>query len=471
MNTLPPPLPRHDLPVSAIRTAVNRRADAILAWTKRFIRFASENRPPDGAEAAAQRWLAAQCRQQAWDVEVFSPLAVRGIRRHSSWLDGRHYPAGRKNVVARWRGHGGGRSLLLSGHADVAPSEPRHWNVCRPYQPVVRGGRLYGRGSADMKGGLAAMFWAIRILQELGFRPGGDLLFESVVDEEFAGGNGTLASRLRGHNAALAIVGEPTRMEVCPACLGAFLGNLTLTGRGGMAYMGKAIANPLHGAARALELFRKFEAQWRAQHRHRLFPAAGKPLHVLPWHITTETPGEFTQMGTPLLATLAWIVWCHPGTTENAFFRMFRAFWKAHGAQDPALRPFKVTVERTYHFVKPWETPVGSPAVRAVAQAFQHYAGHTPVIGGAPFSCDLGICGEAGRMPSILLGPRGDHLHAPDEWVEIEDILTLTGIYATLAVQWSGATGLPSASSLGNHRSRSAADASAVFRQRRTRAL
>ncbi len=72
------------------------------------------------------------------------------------------------------------------------------------------------------------MFWAMRILHELECQPKGDILFESVVDEEFAGGNGTLAARLRGYNADLALVSEPTRMEICPACLGAFLGDMTL---------------------------------------------------------------------------------------------------------------------------------------------------------------------------------------------------------------------------------------------------
>jgi len=374
-------------------------------------------------------------------VDVFSPLAVRGIRRHPSWLEGRHYPPGRANLVACWRGDGTGKSLLLSGHADVAPSEPGHWKACPPYQPVVKRGRLYGRGTADMKGGLAAMFWALRILQELGFRPGGDLRFESVVDEEFAGGNGTLAARLRGHNADLALVSEPTRMEVCPACLGAFLGDLTLRGRGGMAYMGTAIANPLHGAARAVALFQEWQAQWRAQNRHPLFTAPGKELNVLLWRLTTEQPGEFTQMGTPLLAKLGWIVWCHPGLTEREFDRQFRAYWRSQGAKDPVLRAFKLELKRTYHFVKPWETPAESVAVNAVARAFEQYSRSRPRIGGAAFSCDLGVYGEVGQMPAILLGPRGDHLHAPDEWVEIEDLLTLTGIYASLAADWSRRSG------------------------------
>ncbi|MBM3888224.1 MAG: hypothetical protein FJ388_03765, partial [Verrucomicrobia bacterium] len=73
---------RHDFAISAIRAAVNRRADEIVAWTKKFVSFPSENRPPDGNEAAAQKWVAAECRKRKWDVDVFSPLAVRGIRKH-----------------------------------------------------------------------------------------------------------------------------------------------------------------------------------------------------------------------------------------------------------------------------------------------------------------------------------------------------------------------------------------------------
>ena len=425
---------------SAVRAAVNRHADDIVAWTKKFVSFPSENRPPGGAEAAAQKWVATECRRQQWQVDVFSPLAVRGIRRHPAWLEGRDYPKDRDNVVARWRGTGRGKSLLLSGHCDVAPFEPDNWKVCRPYKPVVKNGRLYGRGSADMKGGLAAMFWAMRILKELGFRPGGDILFESLVDEEFAGGNGTLAARLRGHNAGLAVVSEPTRMEVCPACLGAFLGDLTLTGKGGMAYMGKAIANPMNGAARAIGLFQDWQKRWRAQNKHPLFAAPGKDLNVLPWHITTDKPGEFTQMGTPLIAKIAWIVWCHPGMTEPEFYRRIRAFWNEHGTKDLALQPFELLLERAYHYVKPWETPTNSAAVKTLVSAFEQYRGDKPGLGGAAFSCDLALYGEVGRMPAVLLGPRGDHLHAPDEWVEIQDLLDLTGIYATLATEWCSGT-------------------------------
>jgi len=214
---------------NAICDAVRAHADEIVSWTEALIRFPSENRSPLGAEGPAQDFVADACHGRGWEVSRFRPDVIAGIRQHPSWLSGREY-AGRENVTARWRGSGRSKSVLLSGHIDVAPYEPDNWTVCRPFEPKRKGGRLYGRGAADMKGGLAAAFWAMRILQELGFEPAGDVLFESLVDEEFAGGNGTLAARLRGHNADLAIVGEPTRMRVCPACLGAFLGDLTITG-------------------------------------------------------------------------------------------------------------------------------------------------------------------------------------------------------------------------------------------------
>ena len=419
----------------SIRDAVAQRADEIIEWTKALVRFASENRPPHGTEAELQAFIARACRDEGLEVDVFRPDEVDGIEQHPFWLPGRSYPEGRENVVARWAGEGGGRSLLLSGHGDVAPFEPDNWQVCRPYDPVIKDGRLYGRGSADMKGGLAAQFWAVKILRELGFRPAGDILFESVVDEEFASGNGTLAARLRGHNADLAVVAEATCMQLATACFGAFLGSLTVSGRAGMPFVGEAIPNPIFGAARAVGLFGEFQDVWRAENRHPLFAHPGKGLNVLPWMIDSNRPGEFAQMGTPPQVRIRWIVWCHPGLTEEEFYQRFDAFWSKHAESDPALRPFELKLAREYHFVRPWETPADSPAVQAVAAALRD-CDVTPEICGAQFSCDLAIYGDVGNMPAILLGPRGSNLHAPDEYVLVEDVLKLTEVYAHLAAQW-----------------------------------
>jgi acetylornithine deacetylase len=132
----------------AIRATVARHRDEILEWTKAFIRLPSENRPPHGGEKEAQEFVLAACGEMGWETGTFAPDEAEGIQNHPSYLPGRDYGDGRKNVVAVWRGDGtgGGRSILFSGHTDVAPYEPDDWKVCRPYEPVVKGKRLYGRG-------------------------------------------------------------------------------------------------------------------------------------------------------------------------------------------------------------------------------------------------------------------------------------------------------------------------------------
>ena len=76
------------------------------------------------------------------------------------------------------------------------------------------------------------------------------------------------------------------------------------------------------------------------------------------------------------------------------------------------------------------------PGVRSIVDAFKHVTGGGPTVGGAPLSCDLGVYGDPGGMPSLILGPRGDNLHAPDEWVLLEDIYSLTEIFALHAMRW-----------------------------------
>ena len=106
-------------------------------------------------------------------------------------------------------------------------------------------------------------------------------------------------------------------------------------------------------------------------------------------------------------------------------------------AEDPELAAFSVEIEPTYHHVRSWETPTEHPGVRAAVDAVRAATGSEPVVGGAPFSCDLGLYGDPGGMPCLILGPRGDNLHAPDEWVLLEDIYTLTEAVALLAGRWS----------------------------------
>ncbi|MCS0543636.1 ArgE/DapE family deacylase, partial [Aeromonas veronii] len=134
----------------------------------------------------------------------------------------------------------GGKSLLLNGHIDVVPEgDITQWDM-DPYSAEVKDGKLYGRGSTDMKGGNVAMLLAIQAIKESGIQLKGDVIFQSVIEEE-SGGAGTLATIIKGYKADGAIIPEPTNMKIFPKQQGSMWFKIDIYGRiahGGTRYEG-----------------------------------------------------------------------------------------------------------------------------------------------------------------------------------------------------------------------------------------
>ena len=183
---------------------VRSRSARLTGLLQQLVSRPSENRAPVGAELACQEVLAARLQNVGWDPVLYTPVEVPGIHDHTLYWPGRDYSQ-RPNLGARLAGAGQGRSLVLSGHVDTVPIGAEPWTR-RPFGGEIEGNRLYGRGSNDMKAGVATNLFVIEALRELDIRLNGDLVFESVVDEEFGGCNGTLAGRLMGFNGDAAII-------------------------------------------------------------------------------------------------------------------------------------------------------------------------------------------------------------------------------------------------------------------------
>ncbi|MCZ7545444.1 MAG: M20/M25/M40 family metallo-hydrolase [Anaerolineae bacterium] len=202
--------------------------DQLVQNTRDLVRIPSTNTPPTGAEKACQDHIAALLRDASLEVDYYFLTEVEGLEAHPSYWPGRDYGR-RPNVNGVIRGQGGGRSLLLTGHIDTVPLASMDRWQHDPFGAEVEAGRLYGLGAGDMKGGVAIALTVAQAIQRLGIKLEGDLLVESAVDEEFGGVNGTLAGRLRGHNADAAVILEPTNLEVYPAARGARIINLEMT--------------------------------------------------------------------------------------------------------------------------------------------------------------------------------------------------------------------------------------------------
>lgn len=211
------------------------------AWLARLASFDSTR----GKEGPCQAWLAGEFEQRGWNVDSFaiSEVDIAGKPGASAVVDVDYDKA--IQVVATAGTEGGkGRSLILQGHIDVVPTgAPELWER-DPFTPVVKEGRMYGRGVNDMKVGVTAMVHALDALASLGYAPDAPVFVETVSEEECTG-NGALATLERGYRADAAFIPESLEHKLLRAELGSVWFRARILGKPGhvMAFDAAANAN------------------------------------------------------------------------------------------------------------------------------------------------------------------------------------------------------------------------------------
>lgn len=167
-----------------------------------------------GSESQAQAIIIEKCRELGLKLDIWE-IGEERLLKHPDFYSDRKNFSGNPNVVAVLSGSGGGKSIILNGHIDVVPEGNLNDWENEPFSGFVKDGRLYGRGSTDMKGGTASLLLALEAIISCGIPLKGDVIFQSVIEEE-SGGAGTLAAVLRGYKADGAIIPEPTNMKIFP---------------------------------------------------------------------------------------------------------------------------------------------------------------------------------------------------------------------------------------------------------------
>ena len=270
-----------------ISDAVEARADRIVQTLCDIVSFPSivKNDPREAGPGERDCQLYLQKRIEAigfttdlWEPD--GPALYAKYEGRPGANKGRTFD-GRPNLGGVLKGTGGGRSIMLTGHIDVVPpGAPEHWNS-DPFVPVVADGFVQGRGTVDMKGGVACMLMAIEILKEIGVELPGDVVFTTVVDEEI-GGMGSLAMVDRGFKADAGIMTEPTANRIAPLCHGILWGRIVIDGIGGHAEL-----TPNHwnasGPVDAIQLCRQMLDGIDILNRRWMFdPKKNHPLMDLP---------------------------------------------------------------------------------------------------------------------------------------------------------------------------------------------
>jgi len=419
---------------------VTEHQGELLGFLSRLVQTPSEVLPPrPGGELACQRIVEAAYREAGATVDVFTPDQVPGLREHplfcGTWDGLPRTFENRPDVVGVFKGSGGGRSILLSAHVDTVSRNPLPWKEAEPFSGLVKDGRLYGRGSWDTKWGIAVGLYAVKCLRALGMPLCGDVLLESVVDEEYGGSHGVLAARLRGYNADIAINSEPTHMLVAPYHRGGGQWRITVRGQAGMAFAGERLANPVYKLARVIEAVRAFDA---GRNAHIQPPRFYESNPTLPAYTRQIGGGGVTfadASGIPPECYL--IVWVeeYPGTDEATHTQNLIGFINTYLARDPDFDGQYPEFRPCFRYLPGSGMDPAHPFFGVLERAYQATGQECRMAGGL-FACDTYVFNLHSPTPAFTLGPRGGNAHAADEFVLVEDVVALTRIYARAMLNW-----------------------------------
>lgn len=365
---------------------------------------------------------------------------VPELPRHPEYWPGRNYVS-RPNVNGVLKGKGGGRSLILSGHVDTVPADtPAPWKH-PPFGAAMEKGRLYGRGAWDMKAGVAMNLAALRAVRQAGIILSGDVIFESVVDEEFGGVNGTLAGRLRGYNADAAIIGEPTSLRICPAQRGGRTLHITLHGEGGILAgkqaAGRAVDQLGYVLSRLPELKHRRTARVAV---HPYYTNSTEPFAVWVTNIATGKWGWAQPITVPEVCKVELYWQTMPDETREEVEGEFFGWWNEIIAARPDLFTAKPVIELPMRFLPGCATPPDSALVTEFAATAGSLNMTTPVEGlDAP--SDMYVFPKCFNTPAILWGPSGCGAHQADEYVDLDSLAAATRVLVHFICRWCGVEG------------------------------
>jgi len=328
---------------------------------------------------------------------------------------------GRPNVIAVLPGAdtGRGRRLLLNGHTDTVGTG----GMEDPFTPVLRGDRLYGRGSDDMKGGLAAMIGGVAAVLDAGVRPLGDVLLTFVVDEEDAS-IGT-AAVAQSSAADAAIVTESTGLRICLAHKGFAWVTITTQGRAAHGSDYAAGIDAIMHMGRVLSGLERLERDVLPRRAH---PLLGRPS----LHASAITGGEGPSTYPPTCRLLLERRMLPDETPEDVRTEM-ETLLAPLRAEDPR---FRATVDVTLS--RPGlEVARDVPIARALRDALVRCAGIEPEYVGQGAWYDAALLAQAG-IPTVIFGPSGSGAHAVVEYVDVPSVITCAQVLAQTIVDFCG---------------------------------
>jgi acetylornithine deacetylase len=404
----------------SLRDVEQRAVDAVEAgWAIDALTTLVRTPSITGDEGPVQDAMAGLLAESGTRVERLEP-DPSAVRDDPDW-PGEEMPRDRLPVVFGRMGRPGGRRIVLVGHVDVVPvGDPGTWSD-DPWSAALDGGRLFGRGACDMKGGVASILAAVRAIRDAGLdeRLDGEILVASVPSEE-DGGQGMLAAIRAGATGDMAVITEPTGLGVVIAHAGAITFELTVPGRAAHASVrreGVSALDKLHVLVRALEAD---ETARNAAETEPLMTAHGLPYATI---IGTVKGGSWPSTVIDRVEVQGRYGVKLGQSWRDAERDLLRCIDDANES-DPFLRDHPASVRLTGGRFSSSRVPADHPLPVGLGAVVEDVLGHRPAMTGEPYGADMRLLIHHGATPTVIFGPGDKRLaHAANEWVSTTEVI------------------------------------------------
>ena len=421
-----------------IKSEVRLREKNYVDFLRKLVGFDTSviRHGEDGQEQKAQKYLADYLRNMGCSIDMFEP-DNDVMKSYPSYNSGHSYK-GRPVLVAVYKGSGGGRSIILNGHMDTMPSgNLDKWHT-NPWTLTEKDGKLYGLGADDMKGGLSAEVLGLELALSLGFKPKGDIIIESVVDEE-GGGNGSLAVAAAGYKADAAIIAEGSLLNVYTANRGAWLVEVEVEGKPIHASLRGFGVNAIEKAVKVIGALHELETKWMTTKEHPLLQPPTINIGCIEGGVAASTVPESCRIkfDVEFYPSEKTIYGETVKVDKNDIVREVEDYLNLMASGDEWLKDHPLKFN-WYQDCPPYETQTDHPIVRCALDAANVVTNGKSVIGGLSCGCDARhLCDIAG-VPTIVFGPGTCHnAHVVNEYLPKEEYLMAIESFARIIMDWT----------------------------------
>lgn len=323
-----------------------------------------------------------------------------------------------------------GKSLILQAHIDVVDAGPYdHWDT-DPYSPTIKDNKMYGRGILDMKGGLAANIFALKALEKMNENIHGDIQIQTVIEEEVTG-NGALALLEAGYIADGALIPEPMQHRILTSQVGVFYIRVTVKGVGAHVERAEEAVNATANAYKIIQSLEEYREFINSQEKHEAFKNNPHPLNV---NVGKIEGGDWTS-SVPVECTFEARVGCYPDKDPKEAKKEVKEWIIKSCENDEWLKDHLPEIEFFGFNAPGFEVDRNDVLYNTLSESHKNIIGHSVEDVAFTATTDARAFDEF-DIPATCYGPKGNYMHAPNEYIDLDSLKNTTKVIAHFVKKW-----------------------------------